>query len=75
MKLIIVCSKCAAGQMSMRAKKVRSSRASFSNWEIGSQGNGTGWTGISGSLKDKYKYTNLQIKIQIPRTGRTGTSG
>ena len=41
--------------MSMRAKKVRSSRASFSNWEIGSQGNGTGWTGISGSLKDKYK--------------------
>ena len=61
--------KCAAGQMSMRAKKVRSSRASFSNWEIGSQGNGTGWTGISGSLKDKYtntqihKYTNTQIQI------------
>ena len=41
--------------MSMTAKKVRRSRASFSNWEIGSQGNGTGRTGISGSLKDKYK--------------------
>ena len=41
--------------MSMTAKKVRRSRASFSNGEIGSQGNGTGRTGISGSLKDKYK--------------------
>ena len=41
----------------MRAKKVRrrGSRASFSKWEIGSQSNGTGRTGISGSLKDKYK--------------------
>ena len=43
----------------MTAKKVRTRRrASFSKWEIGSQSNGTGRTGISGSLKDKYKNIN-----------------
>ena len=42
----------------MTAKKVRRrrSRASFSKWEIGSQSNGTGRTGISGSHKYKYKF-------------------